>query len=232
MGLHISASGILNILRRQDVTAHNVANLRTPGFRAGRAHSSETEGGGARVDSIDRNDAPGSPELTGRPLDVASPDGFFQVALADGRVAFTRDGHFGLNADGELVTADGARVSPAVQAPPGSSSIQVLRDGRVSAVTPGSNEVSIVGRLEVFAFSNPDGLEAIGGNLFVATAASGGAQAVGTPPNIEPGALQGSNVDLVTEQTNALLDRQAFQANINALRLQDEVLGELLDLRE
>ena len=114
MGLHISASGILNALRRQDITANNVANARSTGFRASRADSSEAPGGGVRLGGVTRGLSPGALESTGRPLDVATTEEYFRVETPDGRTAFTRDGSFGLNADGEVVTSDGARLSPPV----------------------------------------------------------------------------------------------------------------------
>jgi flagellar hook-basal body protein len=91
-----------------DVTADNVAHLRTPGYRAARAISAETPGGGSAVTEISRSNASGPIEFTGRPTDVAAGGGFFQVRLSNGTLGYTRDGHFGLNADGYMVTSDGA----------------------------------------------------------------------------------------------------------------------------
>ena len=230
MGLQISASGILNAITRQRVTANNIANLGTPGFRAARANSVETAGGGVRVGDISRDDATGVVQFTGRPTDFAVADGFFQVELADGTTAFTRDGSFGLNADGEVVTADGAQLSPTIQVPPNATSVTVTRTGTVFATAPDDVTPQRVGQIEVFSFSNADGLEAVGSNLFRATGASGAAVPVGQNVAIEQGALNGSNVIMVTEQTNLLIDTRAAQANINAFRAQADVLGELLNI--
>lgn len=210
MGLHISATGIANALRRQRITANNVANISTTGYRA-----AETGGQGPLVP-------------TGRPLDVASGAGFFQVELADGTTAYTRDGSFGLNAEGEVVTADGARLVPPIQAPPNATSVTVGRDGQVYATTPGDLDPRAIGRIEVFTFPNAQGLQSAGGNLFTATPASGAALPVEAP--VQSGMLEGSNVDLAREQVNTALNINQVRANANAFRAQADMLGELLDL--
>ena len=231
-GLYISASGILNAVRRNEVTANNIANLRTPGFRASRAQSVERASGGVEVGSILRDPRPGPTELTGRPFDLVSREGFFRVTREDGSVAFTRDGNFGLNANGEVVTASGARLQPPISVPPGAQNITVNADGGVFATLSTGAAPTRIGTIEVARFTNPGGLEAIGNNLLRETPASGPPSAVSALPELESGALQGSNVDLVTEQVNLLMNRNAFEANLAAFRVQSEVLGELLDLIE
>ncbi|HIJ65312.1 MAG TPA: flagellar hook-basal body protein [Candidatus Hydrogenedentes bacterium] len=229
-GLYISASGIANALRRNDVTAHNVANLGTAGYRAARAESVELASGGAALGSISRDDSSGPIEVTGQSMDVAVSAGFFRVRAPDGATAFTRDGHFGLNADGEVVTADGARLDPPIQVPGNATHVSVTRDGAVYATVPGGAGPEMVGRLEVFRFANPDGLLAIGGNLYRQTPASGEPVAVPGATEFYPGAVQGSNVNLARETTNSVLDRHAFQANVNAFRAQSDMLGELINI--
>lgn len=234
-GLFISASGVLNAIQRMDITANNIANLRTTGFRASRPISSPAPGGGVSLGEVSHTGGPGPLESTGRPLDlVAGGDAFFRVLLADGSFAFTRDGHFGLDAEGRVVASGGGRLDPPIQAPPNASSITVSSDGSVFATVPGEDGPQALGQLQVFVFPNMEGIEAIGGNLFRASAASGVAQpragGGGTP--IVSGFIEGSNVNLATEQINLLLNRHAFQANLNAFRAQAEVLGELLSLEE
>lgn len=230
MGLYISAAGILNAQQRINVTAHNVANLSTSGYRAQRALSSETRGGGVRVTSVDRDDSPGPLQFTGQPLDVAASNGFFRVRRPDGTLAYTRDGHFGLNAQGQVVTSDGALLEPAIQVPAGATGVSVSGDGAVYANLPGAGGPQQVGRIEVYGFTNPDGLHAIGGNLFQETAASGQPVSATGQASFEAGMVQGSNVNLVSEHVSRAVDRNAFEANIGAFRAQGEMLGELLDL--
>ena len=229
-GLYLSASGIANALRRNEVTANNVANVRTTGFRAGRAESVETVGGGAAVGGVTPDDAAGPFEFTGNPMDVAAGTGFFRVRMSDGGVAYTRDGHFGLNATGEVVTAAGARLEPAIQVPANAAHVTVARDGSVYATFGGELGPQVVGQIEVFQFSNPAGLLALGGNLYQQTPASGEPQPLPEAMQFYPGAVQGSNVNLPHEMGNSLLDRQAFQANAKAFRAQSDVLGELIDI--
>lgn len=229
-GLFISASGVLNALRRSEITANNVANLRTTGFRAARAESVESAGGGVELGAVSRGGGSGPVEVTGRPLDVTSGDGFFRVRRGDGSLAFTRDGHFGLNANGEIVTAGGARLDPPLTAPPNATSVSVSADGRVFASAGTGEEPQLLGRIEVFIFPNMEGLEAVGGNLYRQSTASG--EAFRVTGELMPGAVQGSNVNLAAEQVNSVLNRHAFQANLNAFRAQSDMLGELLNLQE
>ncbi len=228
-GLYISASGIANALRRNDVRANNIANIRTPGYRAARPESTETSTGGAAVSSVHRDDSAGPIEFTGQATDVAASTGFFAVLMADGSLAYTRDGRFGLNAEGEIVTSDGARLEPSIQAPAGATGVTVAGDGTVLATLPGGGP-QVIGRIEVFQFQNAGGLAAIGGNLYQETAASGVASPVSTAVQFYPGAVQQSNVDLARETVGGILDRQAVQANVNAFRAQADILGELIDI--
>lgn len=230
MGLYISASGMLTAQERQRITANNVASLRTPGYRAQNAQTQQTAGGGVSLDAIRTNSAPGPLEYTGAPLDFTAGDGFFQVQRSDGTLAYTQDGRFSLNADGEVVTADGSRLMPPIQVPAGAGSISVTASGQVYAAMPDSMELRPAGQMEVFSFNNPGGLESLGGNLYRATGASGPAQSM--TANIMNGMLEGSNVDLTRESINQVLDLQAFRANLNAFRAQDETIGSLLDLQQ
>lgn len=230
MGLYISASGMLTVLERQWVTANNVANWRTAGYRAQTAHTSESAVGGARVDSVRTDNSAGPLEYTGQPLDLASSEGFFQVQLPDGSMAYTRDGHFGLDANGDVVTSSGARLMPPVSAPAGATSVSVTASGQVYATLPGAMTPQPAGQISVFTFSNPNGLQALGGNLFSASDASGPAQPAAA--EVWSRTLESSNVDLTRETVHQVLDLQTFRANLNAFSAQDEVIGELLDLKQ
>jgi flagellar basal-body rod protein FlgG len=231
MGLHISASGIANAIRRNDITANNIANLRTPGFQSSRADNVDSAGGGVTIGGVSRDTASGGLQVTGRDLDVATSDGFFRVRQPNGDVAFTRDGSFGLNADGEVVTSDGARLDPPVRVPANATSVTVGRDGTVFATVPGELQPQRAGQIEVFEFANASGLEAIGGNLFVPTAASGEGQVLAASGGVIPGAIAQSNVNVAEQAVNTILDTNALRANVNAFRAQDEMLGELLNIR-
>ncbi len=227
-GLFISASGIAAAQQRHSITANNVANLRTPGYREARGELVGRANGGVELGSTSRNDARGPLESTGRPLD-ATADGFFQLRDASGDAAYTRDGRFGLNANDEVVTASGLSLDPPVTVPPNTAGVTVGRDGRVFATVPGAAQPQAVGQIEVVTFPNPGGLRADGGNALRATAASGLPVPVRSP-NVQSGVLEQSNVNLVDQQVNQLLDRNLLQANANAFRAQSDLLGELLEL--
>lgn len=230
MGLFISASGIITSVRRNDITANNIANLDTPGFQAATAISVDTPGGGVRIGSTVRDQSQGPIVPSNNPLDLAPESGFFQVTQPDGSTAYTRSGHFGLNANGEVVTADGSRLNPPVTVPTNATSVTVQRDGTVSATIPGQLAPQNVGQIQVFQFANPNGLAALGSGLFGQTAASGAPTAAPARSGVLSGALPGSNVDLATEITDSLINVQATRANLNAFRAQNDVLGELLNL--
>jgi flagellar basal-body rod protein FlgG len=228
MGLYISAAGLLAVQRRQETTAHNVANAATIGFQAMRPHTGDAQGGGARIVATTRDMTPGRLVPTGQSLDAAPPDaGFFRIRRPDGSIAYTRDGRFGLDAGGNVVASGGGRVEPPVRVPFQARKVSVLGDGTVVAAA-GNDQPLPIGRLEVVAFPNPSGLEALGGNLFAETAASGAPH--GADTGVQPGFLAGSNVNLAMEAVRDIATRAAYGANANTLRAQDEVLGSLLDL--
>lgn len=227
-GLFISASGIAAAQQRHSITANNVANLRTPGYREARGELVNRANGGVELRSTAQNNARGPLESTGRSLDVAA-DGFFQLRDGNGNAVYTRDGSFGLNANGEVVNASGLSLDPPVTVPPNATSVTVGRDGTVFATVPGATQPQIAGQIEVVNFPNPGGLQAEGGNVYRATSASGQPSPV-QRPDVQSGFLEQSNVNLVDQQVNQLLDRNLLQANANAFRAQSDLIGELLDI--
>jgi len=227
-GLFISASGIAAAQQRQAITANNVANLRTPGYRSVRAELLSQANGGVTVGATSRLDARGPLESTGRPLDLAA-EGYFQLRDANGNTVYTRDGRFGLNAQGEVVTSSGLALDPPIAVPPNATSVTVGRDGTVFATVPGEAQPQAAGQIEVYNFTNPSGLQAEGNNAFSATPASGNPQPV-QRPEVGTGLLEQSNVNLVDEQVAQILNRNLLQANVGAFQAQNEAIGELLDL--
>jgi flagellar basal-body rod protein FlgG len=157
-------------------------------------------------------------------LDVAVVgEGFFRVQLPDGRIAYTRDGSFSLDAAGNLVTAEGKRVIfPGL--PVGQQEINISPQGQVFAVEADGDQVA-VGTVTLAFFNNPQGLEHLGGNLLLATEASGEAEnrAPGNATKLMQGYLESSNVDLSEELVNLLASQRAFELNSRALRTSDEM---------
>jgi flagellar basal-body rod protein FlgG len=240
---------------RMAVTANNLANVNTTGFKRGRAAfedllyqnvrqvgaaaaqdtqlpSGLTVGTGVRVVATEKLYTQGSLQITNNALDVAiNGRGFFQVALPDGSNAYTRDGSFKVNAQGELVTSGGYRVQPAISIPDGAQSVSIGTDGAVTVQLAGQVTPSQVGSLQVVDFVNPAGLQARGENLLVESAASGAPQA-GTPGlnglgSLQQGALEASNVNVVEELVSMIETQRAYEMNSKAISTTDKMLETL-----
>jgi flagellar basal-body rod protein FlgG len=237
------------------VTANNLANVNTTGFKRGRVAfedllyqnvrqvgadaaqdtqlpSGLTVGTGVRVVATEKTYTQGNLQVTSNALDVAiNGRGFFQVALPDGTNAYTRDGSFKINAQGELVTSGGYRVQPAVSIPDGAQSVSIGTDGAVSVQLAGQAAPSQVGSLQVVDFINPAGLQARGENLLLESAASGPPQ-TGTPGlnglgSLQQGALEASNVNVVEELVAMIETQRAYEMNSKAVSTADKMLETL-----
>ncbi len=255
--LYTAASGMNAQQANIDNVAHNLANVNTTGFKksriefedlvyqqitpAGTATSTEAEapvglesGLGARAVASARNFTTGNLRSTGAPLDVAIEGaGFFQVQLAGGVTGYTRAGSFHLSGQGQIVTADGFAVQPAITVPPNAITISISKDGIVSASMPDGPPQQL-GTLELANFQNPAGLQARGGNTFTATTASGdpttgapGADGIGV---IQQGFLEDSNVSVVEEMVNMILGQRAYEASSKVIRAADEMLQQVNNL--
>jgi flagellar basal-body rod protein FlgG len=174
----------------------------------------------------------GNLQVTNNALDVAiNGRGFFQVALPDGTNAYTRDGSFKINAQGEMVTSGGYRVQPAISIPDAAQSVSIGTDGAVSVQLAGQPAPSQVGSLQVVDFVNPAGLQARGENLLLESAASGPPQA-GTPGlnglgALQQGALEASNVNVVEELVAMIETQRAYEMNSKAISTADKMLETL-----
>jgi flagellar basal-body rod protein FlgG len=191
-----------------------------------------TVGTGVRVVATEKTYTQGNLQVTSNALDVAiNGRGFFQVALPDGTNAYTRDGSFKINAQGELVTSGGYRVQPAVSIPDGAQSVSIGTDGAVSVQLAGQAAPSQVGSLQVVDFINPAGLQARGENLLLESAASGPPQ-TGTPGlnglgSLQQGALEASNVNVVEELVAMIETQRAYEMNSKAVSTADKMLETL-----
>ncbi len=253
--LYTAASGMNAQQANIDNVAHNLANVNTVGFKKSRVEfedlvyeqvktpgsaSSVTEqlptgletGLGVRPVASSRDFGRGNLRSTSGPLDLAiEGDGFFQVELPSGEVGYTRAGAFHLNAEGAIVTNEGYRIQPQITIPPNATSISISKDGIVSVAVPGQTGAQQVGTIELASFQNPAGLQALGGNLFQATTASGEPN-VGTPGTdgrgtIAQGFVEDSNVSVVEEMVNMILGQRAYEANSKVVRAADEMLQQV-----
>lgn len=234
------------------VTANNLANVNTTGFKksravfddllyqnlsqVGAATSQNTQaptglnvGTGVRVVATEKNYTQGNVNTTGNSLDLAIQGrGFFQVLQPNGQIAYTRDGSFQLNAQGQLVTAAGYQVQPAITIPTGAQSVTIGADGTISAQLAGQTAPQTVGTLQLADFINPAGLQDLGGNLAVESASSGspvtanaGLNGMGT---ILQGSVESSNVNVVEELVNMIETQQAYEMNSRAVQTTDQML--------
>ena len=234
------------------VTANNLANVATNGFKRSRAvfndllyqnvtqvgsSTSQTTysptglqlGTGTRVVATERSYIQGSLDNTGNALDLAIQGrGFFQVLQPDGTIAYTRDGNFQTNAQGQLVTTAGYQVQPGITLPTGSQSITIGTDGTVSVQLAGQTAPTQVGTLQLADFINPAGLQTVGGNLLVESAASGtpttgnpGLTGMGT---LVQGSVEASNVNVVQEMVDMIETQRAYEMNSKAVQTTDQML--------
>lgn len=254
--LYTAASGMMAQETNLDNVANNLANSSTAGFRRrrvqfedlvyqnlimpGAAASQQTTvvaglqvGLGTRTAASEVIQLQGDFSQTGNPLDLTiQGQGFFQVLLPDGQTAYTRAGSFHLDAQGNLVTQDGNPVQPSITIPPGVTSITVAQDGTVSVTQPGQTAAQQVGALQLALFNNPGGLNSTGGNLFLATTASGD-PIVGTPGgsegigSIEQGMLEQSNVSVVDEFVQMIVAQRSYEANSRVVNAADQMLQDI-----
>ena len=237
---------------RMAVISHNLANTNTTGFKRGRAsfedllyqnraqaggqtsqstrHPSGTMvGTGVRIVAIQKTFGQGTVAQTSNSLDVAiNGRGFFEVLTPDGSTAYTRDGTFQVDEQGQMVTSNGYPVQPGITIPPAAQSITIGRDGTVSVSLSGQAAPAQVGSLQLSDFINPAGLQPRGQNLFLETAASGSPQAATPGVNgvgeLEQGALESSNVNAVEELVSMIETQRAYEMNSKAIETTDSML--------
>ncbi|MFN3424458.1 MAG: flagellar basal-body rod protein FlgG [Novosphingobium meiothermophilum] len=250
--LHVARTGLEAQDTRMRVIANNLANVSTTGFKrdranfatlayqdarvAGQQSSNETAfatglnlGTGVAVQATSRIETQGSLQATNNALDVAlDGDGYFQVTMPGGLLAYTRAGNFSRSAEGTLVTAQGYALNPAITIPEGASAISISPDGTVSATLPGQAEPAQLGQITIASFVNPGGLRAMGDNFLQETAASGAAQ-IGVAGEqgrgqIRQGFLEASNVNVVEELVDMIETQRAYEINSKMISAVDEML--------
>ncbi|MEX8192102.1 flagellar basal-body rod protein FlgG [Comamonas guangdongensis] len=256
--LFIAKTGMEAQQTQLDVISHNLANVSTTGFKRANAvfedliyqnlrqsGSQTTEqnqlptglhlGLGVRTVATSRNFLQGSLQQSNNALDVAiNGNGFFEVNMPDGTIAYTRDGSFEVNAQGQLVTSSGLPVANGITIPNGATKVSISADGVVSATMPGQAAPQQVGNIAMSQFINPAGLEPRGQNLYVETASSGQPQQ-GTPGTnglgtIQQGYLEASNVNVVQELVTMIQTQRAYEMNSKAIQTSDQMLAKLAQL--
>ena len=254
--LRIIASGLTSQQRNLDVIANNIANLQTPGFKRTRLEFKDlayralsqieadegqvhlvggSQGSGVQVNATQLMLSQGTLQETHNPLDLAlDGPGFFAVQLRGGTLAYTRAGNFALDAQNRIVNHDGLPLAPGITLPEGATLVRVDSQGVVWAQVPGG-EIENVGQIVAARFANPEGLAAIGHNLFVPTVASGPATTAppGTPGYgvLHSGALEQGNVDLPDEIARLLQAQRAYQLGLRALHVWDQIAERAVNVR-
>lgn len=255
--LWIAKTGMESQQTNIDVIANNLANLTTNGFKRSRpvfedmiyqtlrqpgAQASQQNqipsglqlGTGARPVSTARIFLQGNLQQTGNSLDMAiQGNGFFQVQLTDGTLAYTRDGAFQVNSEGTVVTANGDILQPQITVPVDTINISIAKDGTVSITQPGPTTTT-QGPIQLTNFINPAGLQSIGDNLYLETVASGtpnssnpGTNGLGT---LQQGFVETSNVNATEELINMIQAQRAYDLNSKAVTASDQMLQRLVQM--
>ena len=254
-----SAAAGMNVqTMNMDAISNNLANINTAGFKAGRAEfqdllyqtinsagsstSTTTQpaslqlGHGARLSSMVRNFSTGSLQQTTSAFDLAiQGDGFFRVLQTDGTFAYTRDGAFTVDQNGNMVNSNGNTLDPQITIPQDAMTITIAADGTVSVTQQGQTTPQQVGQITLSNFINPNGLHSLGHNLLQPTLASGdpidgvpGSTGLGT---IQQSALEGSNVDMASEMVNMIVGQRAYEANSKTIQTCDQMLQLVSNLK-
>ena len=250
--LRVAKTGLDAQQMRMAVISNNLANVATTGFKRGRgvfvdllyqnvrqpgAQSSQNTqlpsglmlGTGVRSVATEKLHTQGNIAHTENPLDMAiNGRGFFQILLPDGTLAYSRDGSFQLDSQGNVVTANGMLLQPSITVPADTVSFTVGSDGVVSALVAGSVAPTQIGTLQLADFINPTGIQPLGGNLYVETASSGSPQTGAPGQNglglMVQGSLESSNVNVVQELVDMIETQRAYEMNSKAISTTDQML--------
>ncbi|WP_371363141.1 Flagellar basal-body rod protein FlgG [Sporomusa rhizae] len=256
--LWTAGTGMVAQQANLDVISNNLANVNTTGFKKSRsdfqdlmyqtmrqpgaATGPDTQlptgiqiGHGVRQVATQKMYGEGNFQNTGNPFDVAiEGDGFFQITMPDGNIAYTRDGAFKKDSQGRLTTSEGYPLEPQITIPEKSTNLTISSDGRVS-VKNSAGATEEIGQLTIARFINPAGLESIGRNLVKETEASGTAS-VGNPGEDGAGTLvnqylEMSNVQVVEEMVNMIVAQRAYEVNSKAVQTSDDMLERAANLK-
>ncbi len=250
--LWIAKTGLDSQQTRMSVVSNNLANVNTNGFKKGRAvfedliyqtirqpgaqatqeaqlPSGLTLGTGVRTVATEKLFGQGNIVQTANSLDIAiQGQGFFQILMPNGELGYTRDGTFQLNANGEVVMSNGYALQPGLVVPENTLTISIGNDGTVSAQLPGEAAPVELGAIQLADFVNPAGLQAVGENIYLETAASGNAQQSNPGQNgvgtVTQGALETSNVNMAEELVNMIETQRAYEVNSKAISAADQML--------
>jgi flagellar basal-body rod protein FlgG len=250
--LHVAKTGLNALQEKMSVISNNLANVNTLGFKRDRANfetllyqnvrdagaqtSQSTQlstgyevGTGVRIVSTDKLFKQGNIVNTDNSLDLTiNGEGFFQLLMPNGQIAYTRAGNFSKDSTGKLVSQSGYPLEPAITIPTNATSINIGSDGIVSVAIPGQTKLSQVGQIELASFPNNPGLKAQGENLLTATSSSGdpvvAVPGSGSNGTLLQGSLESSNVNVVEELVNMIETQRAYEVNSKAISAVDGMM--------
>ncbi len=257
--LRTAATGLTAQQRYVEIISNNIANVNTTGFKkvrpefqdllyetlkpAGSVANTGTEplnevqiGSGTELVATNKQYTQGDVYQTSNSLDMAiSGEGFFIIRKPDNTLAYTRDGSFQLNRNGEIVNSQGYQLEPGFKVPSDTTEVQISRDGVLSVLTDNSSETQTLGTINLARFINPAGLKATGDNLLVETPASGPASfeqpGTNNTGEVLQKHLEAANVDIVEEMVNMITAQRAYELNSKAVNTADTILGTAVNLK-
>lgn len=256
--LNTAASGMKAMQTKVDVLSNNLANVSTTGYKRDRADFSDLIyqfmrrpgiltplgnktatgiqiGSGVRTTGVSKEFEQGSLMSTGNQLDIAIiGEGFFQIQIQNGQIAYTRNGAFNRDSEGNIVTAEGYKLEPAITLSQDAVRVEISPDGQITSFNDQGTQIGQQ-QLQLVRFSNPQGLEAIGDNLYVANPDATGTPQPGNPATPNFGTLKGrfleaSNVDVVQSMVELIKAQRAYELNANAIRSSDSMLQQAANL--
>ena len=257
--LYTASTGMLGMQTQIDVTANNIANVNTIGFKKSRAEFADLMykvmeyagtstsdvtksptgievGLGSRPTAINKIFSEGSLKQTDNQLDMAiTGKGFFKLELPDGTEVYSRNGAFKIDENGTIVNSDGYTMVPQMVIPPDATNVTIGTDGTVTVVQPGQTQATQIGQIALTNFINPAGLHSMGDNLYIETDSSG--QPVEGNPGVDglgvlrQGFVELSNVELVVELTDLITGQRAYDSNSKVITTSDEMLQTINNLK-
>ncbi|HMN69255.1 MAG TPA: flagellar basal-body rod protein FlgG [Bdellovibrionales bacterium] len=258
--LHTAATGMKAQQTNMDVSANNIANSSTTGFKKSRAefedlmYQTNLEPGaatgantvsptgvqvglGVKTAAVAKDFEQGSTKITNNPFDIEIRGaGFFPVQTPAGQIAYTRDGSFKKGPDGRIQDKNGNVLQPEINIPQSATGVEISGDGQVQIITDGAlNQPQSVGQIQLVGFVNPAGLKSVGGNLFMPTASSGlPQQAIPGQAglgSLAQGQLETSNVNIVDEMVGMITTQRAYETNSKMIQASDQMLQAINNLR-
>jgi flagellar basal-body rod protein FlgG len=252
--LYIATAGLKSQQQQIDTLSNNISNMQTPGYKSQRVAFGDvavispgqvdagirpqSSGAGSEVLSTSAMFSQGSMQQTNNPWDVGiQGDGFLELDDGNGNRVYTRAGQLHVDNEGYLAAVNGYRLAQNIQIPPDASNIKISANGQIYAtVGNAATSQTLLGSIELAMVPSPEGLQSVGGNNYVATQTSGD-PSMGKPNEngagmIMQGALEGSNVDMVSQMSTLVIAQRAYQLNARVLQASDQILDTINNLRQ